>query len=215
MSFGVEYGRAVPAPGSHMCGLTWDGHYLWHSDGASDSLYCLDQGSNKIVLSLPCPEVRTGLSFKGGALWQVVGRSKTLAVVSLEDTTYGVRVLDAGFHGADVCGIEWSAEVLWIGIKIDAEHSVAELRAPDTLEPIRRVEIPGEVAGLTCLGPNLVYTDFERSLLTVFDLRSGNPVGECSLRGHPTGLTSTGTSFWYCDYTGEYIREVTLIGEQP
>jgi hypothetical protein len=212
MNIRVKYGRVIPSPGSHMCGLTWDGHFLWHSDGSTNQLYCFDLSTNQLLRSLPCPEVRTGLSFRDGSLWQVVGQPKTLAVVSAEAGTRDVRVLDARFQGAEVCGIEWGPEGLWIGIKTDSEHSIAELRAPGTLSLVRRLEIPGEVAGLTCEGPNLLYTDFGRGRLTVVDSSSGSRIGECALEGHPTGLTNTGSSFWYCDYTGGVIREFALIG---
>ena len=63
MNIRVKYGRVIPSPGSHMCGLTWDGHFLWHSDGSTNQLYCFDLSTNQLLRSLPCPEVRTGLSF--------------------------------------------------------------------------------------------------------------------------------------------------------
>jgi len=30
--------RSYPALGSHLCGMAWDGHYLWYADAGTDRL---------------------------------------------------------------------------------------------------------------------------------------------------------------------------------
>jgi hypothetical protein len=69
--------RELPAPGRHLCGLAWDGEALWYSDAGTETIYRLDPTDGRVLRELPCPAVRTCLSWDG-RLWQVAGRPKAL-----------------------------------------------------------------------------------------------------------------------------------------
>lgn len=65
--------RSFESPGTHLCGLAWDGTHLWYSNGDTNTLYRLDKQTGRILATWPYPEVRTGLAFQGEQLWQVAG----------------------------------------------------------------------------------------------------------------------------------------------
>src|SRR5258708_36951729 len=73
--------RSYPALGSHLCGMAWDGHYLWYADAGTDRLYCLDVHTGAILQEVACPEVRTGLTYDGTSLWQRAGNPKRIRVL--------------------------------------------------------------------------------------------------------------------------------------
>src|SRR5262245_27826235 len=70
--------RSLPAPDDYMCGLTWDGQLLWHSDQGAQQIFGIDPATGEVVRKFPCAEVRADLAFAEGDLWQVGGRPKRL-----------------------------------------------------------------------------------------------------------------------------------------
>jgi hypothetical protein len=33
--------RSYPAQGSHLCGMTWDGHHLWYADAGTEKILAM------------------------------------------------------------------------------------------------------------------------------------------------------------------------------
>ncbi|MBP3040971.1 hypothetical protein J9303_15920 [Bacillaceae bacterium Marseille-Q3522] len=72
-----------PSPGEHLCGLTWDGKYLWHSDGLENSIYQIDRQSGKITKKIKTENVRTDLTTDDSFLYQIGGKSKAIYKMQL------------------------------------------------------------------------------------------------------------------------------------
>jgi hypothetical protein len=77
----MEMEREFPAPGSHLCGLTWDGSQMWHSDAGTSTIYAIDPASGEIRAKIPCPGVRTDLTWTGAHLIKTVEQPKAFNTV--------------------------------------------------------------------------------------------------------------------------------------
>ena len=71
----------ITAPASYLCGLTWDGTYLWHSDQDAARIYAIDRATGAVVRTFRCGFVRADLTFDGSMLCQVGGRPKRLVLI--------------------------------------------------------------------------------------------------------------------------------------
>jgi len=197
----------IPAPGTHLCGLAWDGTTLWHSDAGTATIYALDPQTGTVRFSLRCPGVRTDLTWAGELLVQVIDTPKRLCYLR---PTGGV----AGFQPVEppttvLCGLEASGDQLWLGYEVPP---TIQLRDLETLTVQRELPVEGRIAGLTCL-PNLViYADHENSLIRSVDAISGEIVGRLKVSGSPTGLTWDGSRLWYCDYDSHEICAIEPDG---
>src|SRR4029077_4685540 len=102
-----------PAPGDYPCGLTWDGHLLWHSDQKAGCIYAIDATNGSVAHAIGCPDVRADLTFDGTRLCQGGGRPKRLGLV--EPSTGSVvghtEILPASGR---VTGVELGPEGLWM-----------------------------------------------------------------------------------------------------
>ncbi len=85
----------IPAPGQHLCGLAWGSAHLWLSDGDTNLIYQIDPTSGKVLGSIPCPHVRTDLSYDSGNLWQIAGHPKRIAVIDPQRATI-LKEIDSG-----------------------------------------------------------------------------------------------------------------------
>jgi hypothetical protein len=108
--------RTIPAPGRHPCGLAWDGAHLWHSDVDTDLIYQLDPTDGKMTGSIPCPDVRTDLSYDGANLWQIAGRAKRIVVIDPRQARI-LRDIDLGSDRENACGLCVSEENFFVGFK--------------------------------------------------------------------------------------------------
>ena len=63
----------------------------WHSDGDTNLIYQIDPTNGKI----PCPDVRTDLSYDSGNLWQIADHPKRIAVIDPQRATI-LREIDSG-----------------------------------------------------------------------------------------------------------------------
>jgi hypothetical protein len=65
----IEEVANIQSPGKHLCGLVWDGKHIWHSDGLTDLIYCIDPITGNVIHQIECEDVRTDLAFDGKNLW--------------------------------------------------------------------------------------------------------------------------------------------------
>jgi len=198
--------HVFPAPGSHLCGLAWDGKYLWHSDGDTERIYRIDPASGRVSGEVPCPAVRTDLAHDGTYLWQIAGHPKRIVVLDPKDGMV-VRELPLGQDGENACALHVNAGHYWIGWKNEAtivEHDRASHQALATYPAMARI------AGLTMRADILWFTDFEEGLLVGVERPSGLEIARFQLEGNPTGLCWDGSRFWYSDYGGRRICSVQL-----
>jgi len=199
--------RCVPAPGDHLCGLAWDGQFLWHSDAGTDKIYRLSPETGAVVAALSCRQVRTCLAYDGaaGQVWQIAGRPKAIRVVDAAtgELVETVRIVS---EPEDACALFLEAGSYWLGWKTDGRIEQRR-RADGSLLATYRAG--GSVNGLVRIGETLWYTDYGASALVAFDM-STSAERRFRLEGQPTGLCWDGQRFWYSDYTHKQLCAVSL-----
>jgi hypothetical protein len=197
----------LPSPGSYLCGLTWDGQHLWHSDQGAAVIYAVDRLTGAVVRTLSCPEVRADLTYDGSALCQVGGRPKRLILVDpASGAVTGQReILPASGR---VTGVEMSSEGLWLVLR---DPDVVQLRAYPAMTIQREYPVPVSApSGLTYADGIVVVGEFEPGALHALDAATGRYLGLMPVDGRPTGLTWDGERLWYCDFPARAIRPLRL-----
>jgi hypothetical protein len=196
----------LPVPGRYLCGLTWDGARLWHSDQEAARFWALDRESGAVQRDLPCPWVRADLTFSDGLLCQIGGRPKR--IVRIDPGTGAVvdqqPVLPSNGR---LTGVERGPEGVWMCLRSPA---VVQLRDPATLTVRAEYPVEGSPSGLTYADGLVVYGDFEAGLLRALDVRSGGLCAVAPVGGHPTGVTWDGERLWYCDFRARRLVAVRL-----
>jgi hypothetical protein len=197
--------RRYPAPGSHLCGIAWDGTHLWHSDAGTDRLYCLDVHTGTLLRELLCPEVRMGLTCDGTLLWQMAGHPKRIRVIDPADGQT-VREIELergeGASGLFVDGLSY-----WLGPGQQGKIEQHSWRDNTVLATVG--EVPS-ADGITIMGTTLWYTSYRQRLLAALDLKTGQEMHCYGLAGDPTGMCWDGTRFWYSDYLHRQLCAVRL-----
>src|SRR5262245_9654047 len=122
--------RSLPGVGEYMCGLTWDGSLLWHSDQDAGRIYAIDPADGTVARELRCSRVRADLSHDGTSLLQVGGRPKRIVLVDPRtgEVTGEKAVLPASGR---LTGIELGAQGLWMCLRAP---TVVQLRDYTTME---------------------------------------------------------------------------------
>jgi hypothetical protein len=199
--------RTIPAPTSYLCGLTWDGELLWHSDQDEELIIAIDPADGRVVRRFACPWVRADLTHDGEALLQVGGRPKRLVVVDpVGGRVTGRRELPPA--DGRTTGVEMGPEGLWSCLR---GPSTITLRDRATLRVLREFPVGGSSpSGLTVAGDVVVHGDFDEGVLRSTDGRTGEPRGRLDVPGKPTGITWDGELVWYCDFSGRCFRAVPL-----
>jgi len=200
----LQIERKLAAPGSHLCGLAWDGKTLWHSDGETSLVYRLDPGSGKVLAKITCPNVRTDLGYDGANLWQIAGRPKRIVVIDPAEGRV-LRETDLGQERENACGLCISESKYWVGFK---QRGLIEERSLEDHKRLGEYRTLGRADGLAQVENSSWYTDYDRSLLIGIDLDSGKELGRYGLSGRPTGLGWDGLRFWYSDYENRMINAV-------
>ena len=77
----IEPAYIFSSPGEHLCGLAFDGQWLWHSDGAMMEIYQIEIPTGRVVKTLDCPGIRTGLAYDGQHLCQIVDSPNQLRFI--------------------------------------------------------------------------------------------------------------------------------------
>jgi outer membrane protein assembly factor BamB len=195
--------RILPGPGSYMCGLTWDGTHLWHSDQDARRIYAIDPADGSVVREHPCAWVRADLAHDGARLHQVGGRPKRMVVVDPGDG----RVLEhhrVHPESGRLTGAEFGPEGLWMCLR---GPTVVQLRDPTAARVLREFPARGSSpSGLTYARGVVVYGDHTDAVLHAMDARTGRHLGTLALDGHPTGLAWDGEHLWYCDFPSRSFR---------
>lgn len=198
--------RSFPAPGTHLCGMAWDGEYLWHSDGDTNRLYCIDPTTGTIVAEIACPDVRTDLAYDGANLWQIAGHPKRIRI--MDPTRSQVRdEIGLGPDAENACGLCVEADRYWIGWKATARIQERSRQGHDVKAEYRALP---RIAGLARAGTLLWYTEYEQRLFVGIDLTTGHEEYRFFLPGSPTGLCWDGSRFWYSDYANRRLCAVRI-----
>jgi hypothetical protein len=197
----------LPTPGDYLCGLTWDGKYLWHSDQDALAIYALDRADGSVVRQFACPFVRADLAFDGVRLCQVGGRPKRLVVVD-RDTGEITGTRPIAPASGRVTGAEFGPEGLWLVLR---SPTVIQLRDYPEMSVRRELSVPGSSpSGLTYADGVVVYGDFESQMLHAVDAITERYLAATRVDGRPTGLTWDGEHVWYCDFLGRAARAIEL-----
>jgi outer membrane protein assembly factor BamB len=204
--------RTLPAPGEYLCGLTWDGARLWHSDQKALHIYALERSDGCVVRQFPCPSVRADLAFDGAHLCQIGGRPKRLVLIDRDTgATVGTRPIDP--PSGRVTGVELAPEGLWLLLR---GPTVVQLRDYPAMTVRREHPVPGESpSGLTVADGIIACGDFEAGLVHALDARTGRFLGCARLEGRPTGMTWDGECLWYCDFQAGALRAVDFDDVLP
>ncbi|PSR33891.1 MAG: hypothetical protein C7B46_07825 [Sulfobacillus benefaciens] len=203
----LEVVRTLRAPGDHLCGVAWDGCNIWHSDGATNSIYQLDPVTGEVIIALPCHDVRTCLSFDENFLWQIAGRPKRIRIIRPSD---GLVLGEIAFDtDPDAwCALHAESGRYWVGSKT---NGMIEERDRCDHHVLRQCKTHGSLHGLARAGDILWYTDYPARQLVGWDWSQNSEIVRFDLSGHPTGLSrGWGDTFWYCDYTNQCLTQVQL-----
>jgi hypothetical protein len=200
--------RDIPVRALKLCGLTWNGQYLWYSEAVRNQIVALDPGSGEIAHRIPCPGVRTDLTTLGGNLVQVAGEHRALRVIA-PDSGEVVNELPNPRPGNVLCGLEATWNGVWMGY---ADLRVIDLRSTDDLELITSVPVQHSVAGVTVSDDYLAYSDYRAGTITLVDLAGRREVISISVNGNPTGITWDGSLIWYCDHATFQVRAIEVPG---
>ncbi len=198
--------RAFKSPGSHLCGLCWDGTHLWHSDGNNHTLYKLDRESGRILATLYCPEVRTGLAFDGTHLWQVSGHPKRIRIIRPKDGQVE-REISLGPNAESVCGLAVEGGSYWTGPE---GKGFVEEHSQESGETLRRYGPVSSADGIALVGSLLWFTSYRDRLLIGVDLETGEEARRYALACSPTGMCWDGKLFWFNDFSNGQILAVRL-----
>lgn len=198
--------RAFKAPGTHLCGMAWDGTNLWHSDADTQRIYRLDRETGDVLAEIPCPDVRTDLAWDGRSFWQIVGHPKRIRVLDPTDRRM-VQDIELGSDSENACGLHVGPDRYWIGWKEEATIEERDVRNHNVIANYPALT---RIAGLTERNGALWFTDFEEGLLVAVQRSSGQEVARFQLEGNPTGLCWDGMWFWYSDYLGRRICAVRI-----
>jgi outer membrane protein assembly factor BamB len=197
----------LPAPGRYLCGLTWDGTHLWHSDQDAARIYAIDRSDGSVVRSFGCAHVRADLAYDTAMLCQIGGRPKRVVLIDPKTgEVAGSRpILPANGR---VTGAEFGPEGLWLVLR---GPNVVQLRAHPEMGLVREYAVPGSApSGLTYANGLVVFGDFEAATLHVIDAGTGEHVRSVALEAQPTGITTDGERLWYCDFRGRTLRALDL-----
>ncbi|MFC6092281.1 hypothetical protein [Saccharothrix lopnurensis] len=199
--------RSLPSPGAYLCGLTWDGRQLWHSDQQAGEVYALDPEDGSVRHTLSCPGARADLTFHDGRLWQIGMRPKRFLLL---DPGSGELVERRAIEPSNgrVCGAEVRPEGVWVCLR---RPPVVQLRSVDTVEVLREFPVVGNPSGLTEVDGVVYYTDFEDVVIRGYDVETGEQVFSEAATGSPTGLTYDGRHLWYCDFPGKALRAIAPL----
>lgn len=203
----AEVISTVPGPAGYMCGLTWDGTRLWHSDQDAEMIYAVDPREGAVVRQFPCRQVRADLAFDGTRLLQVGGRPKQLVLV---DPTTGEVVGTKPVPPASgrLTGTELGPEGIWLVLR---GPTVVQLRDYASMDVTQEHPALGESpSGLTYAAGVVVYGDFDDGVLRAMDARTGAHLGQVAVPGRPTGITWDGERLWYCDFPARSFRSLAL-----
>lgn len=202
----IEVVRSLPGPAGYMCGLTWDGRWLWHSDQDAARIYAIDPTDGAVRRSFTCRRVRADLTYAEGLLCQIGGRPKRIVLVDpASGEIVGTKpVLPANGR---VTGLELGPEGMWLCLRAPA---VVQLRDYATMTVRREHPVTGAPSGLTYAEGHVLYAEFEEGLLHAVDAATGKPRATVRVQGHPTGLTWDGELVWYCDFAARRFKAVRL-----
>lgn len=197
----------LPAPAAYMCGLTWDGTDLWHSDQDAAKIFAIDPATGAVKRTFACDKVRADLSYDGVHLCQVGGRPKRIVLIDpvTGEVTGDKKVLPASGR---LTGIELGPEGMYMCLR---GPTVVQVRDYDTMTVLREFPAAGSSpSGLTYADGVVVYGDFDDGVLRAMDPKTGEQLGVTSVPGRPTGLTWDGRRLWYCDFPGRVFRSLEL-----
>jgi outer membrane protein assembly factor BamB len=196
--------RGIPGPSGYMCGLTWDGTYLWHSDQDAREMYAIEPATGKVARTLHCGWIRADLAYHDGLLYQVGGRPKRLVLVDPETgQTRGQKAVQPS--SGRLCGIEMGPAGMWMCLRAPA---VVQLRDLETMSVLREHPVEGSPSGLTYVDGVVVYSEFDTGAMRAVDATTGELLATVSVEGHPTGTTWDGEHIWYCDFSARTVKAV-------
>jgi hypothetical protein len=189
-----------------MCGLTWDGERLWHSDQDAARIVALDPMTGSIVRAFDCSRVRADLAHHDGLLCQVGGRPKRIVLVDpVNGAIVGERPVNP--PSGRLCGIEMGPGGMWMCLRAPA---VVQLRDFETMAVQEEYPVEGTPSGLTYVDGLVLYGEHTTGVLRAVDVRTGELRAAVTLEGHPTGMTWDGRHVWYCDFAARRFKAVRL-----
>lgn len=199
--------HSIRAPGSYLCGLAWDGRYLWHSDQIAGKFFALGSSDGIVRQVIEYQGIRGDLTFIGNHLCQVGERPRRLIIVD-PATGSVVDKREVLPKSARLMGIDIGEDGdLWMCLR---DPGVLQRRDWETLSVQDEVAVPGRPSGLTCVGGIVVYSEFEDGLLRAVDARSGIVTGQFKLPSRPTGVAWDGRYLWYCDMPAARINALAV-----
>jgi glutamine cyclotransferase len=197
---------SLPAPGNYLCGLTWDGEYLWHSDQGAGTIVAVDPADGSVVRTLDCPRVRADLAYHDGWLCQVGGRPKRILLIDPK-TGDIVDEKQVSPPSGRLCGIEMGPEGMWMCLR---DPPVVQLRDFDTMSVQRELPVVNSPSGLTYVDGMVLYSEFEAGMVRAVDTMTGTILAAVPVAGHPTGMTWDGEQLWYCDFEARQFKAIRL-----
>jgi sugar lactone lactonase YvrE len=203
-------------PGKAPSGLAWDGFYLWHSDGASRTLY-QSTLSGEVVHSFPSPCGNPlDLAWDGHHLWIIDAWGEDDKGNILYRVDVDGNVLNTIQLPSDIStGLTWDGHFLW---GADGTNRRIVKIDPDTGGIIHSFTSPGTgPRGLAWDGRHLWNADHDTGRIYKLD-SSGRVLNVFEAPGSaPMGLTWDGSNLWCIDlnsYTA-YFKPLGRIQVYP
>jgi len=208
-SFGAAERRSIPAPGTSIAGLAFDGQRLWCADRRSRTLCQLNARTGKVLGRFPTPgRHAAGLDWDDGRLWHVDGRTRKVYVI---DPKSGHVVREFAAPGTDPPGIARLGEALLVG---DWSDGVTyRVRVKDgSIERTQWTPLR-HPWGMATDGRRLWLANGEAGDIVAVDLARWRVVTALPApTRHPTGIALDGDALWVAGMDEPSIWRVPIGG---
>ncbi|MCK5078221.1 MAG: transglutaminase, partial [Calditrichia bacterium] len=213
--------KQIPAPGSCLTGLTFDGKHIWGVDRKSDKIYKIDPADGKIINSFTSPGYfPTGLAWDGEHLWVSDLDFTNTSTESYSGKIYQVcpksgKTLSVIMSpGADPMGLAWDGQYLWVS---DNKDDMIYQISPDDGTTISSFKAPASnPGGMTWDGNYLWIADRAQDEIYRVHPTKGIVVMIIDAPGpYAWGLAWNGEKLLNTDYQTDKISEIKIFDKEP
>jgi len=200
--------KIIKTPGPSPAGLAFDGQNLWLADDFTDTIYKIDPGSGRVLLSFDSPGHHPeGLAWDGHFLWHIDSGEKLMYKLDPE-TGRALSILES--NSPSPRDLAWDGEYIWI----------ADFRS-DTLLKVSTVDgmmvetfatPAGEPTGLTFDGKYIWVADRAADRVYLVNPADGLCLSSLLSTGpFPSGLAWGGDALWNVDYENDEIYKIKVF----
>jgi uncharacterized protein YndB with AHSA1/START domain len=191
---GLRRTATYPTPGSHPCGLAFDGTGVWYSDAASEQIVRLSP-EGEPVRWFTCPGLKSGLTFADDLLWQIGEEPRCLIGIDRVGRVLRKTPLPPP-NDQLACGVAVKGGETYLAVKQVGEIQVWDLSVPKKLLTLPGCPRPGD---LTLAEGFIWLADAHEGRLIRLNPSDGSRL-TYAIGGNPTGVAFDGSTLWVNDY---------------